>query len=59
MCGPRYPWWDFHVSLKERQYITVCGLFFSEKYPYENFSQYMSWGVRRVILQLWKKSSLI
>jgi hypothetical protein len=26
MCGPRYPWRNSHVSLKEKHYITICGL---------------------------------
>jgi hypothetical protein len=59
MCGLRYPWRNFHVSLKEKHCITVCGSYFSEKYPYEKFSQYMLWGVHRVILKLWNKSSPI
>jgi hypothetical protein len=29
--GPRYPFRNFHVSLKEKHYITVCGYLFFRK----------------------------
>jgi hypothetical protein len=57
-CGPIYPWRNIHVSLKNTALRYVVSYFLG-KYPYENFSQFMLWGVHRVMLQLWKKPSPI
>jgi hypothetical protein len=59
MCGQRYPYilgGTFMSRYKKNTTLRYDVSYFSEKYPYENFSQYMLWGVRHVILQLWKKS---
>jgi hypothetical protein len=37
MCGPRYPWRNSQVSLKEKHYITVCGQLFFRKISIRNF----------------------
>jgi hypothetical protein len=38
-CGPRHPWRNFHVSLKENTALWYVVSYLLEKYPYETFSR--------------------